>query len=187
MDLSQKDFQILDAIDRKKITTQRQLSQQTGISLGQTNYVLRRLMDKGLVSVRNFHKGPRRIGYAYGVTSKGLEAKSKLAVNFVTSSIEEYNRLRRRLTKRLNDLEQEESLKVLFVGPAVVKDFVESIIRDKALNLVLCEHHRHVKDLDKADPDSFDVALLFDEDIAALKKEDRFKELYKEKLVPLWQ
>ena len=83
MSLSSNDFQVLDALDSGEITTQRQLAEHTGISLGQINYVVKRLLEKGLVKVGNFKKSPKKIGYAYLLTPKGIEEKSKLAVRFV--------------------------------------------------------------------------------------------------------
>jgi len=61
MALSKKDFKVLDALDSEPITTQRQLSEHTGISLGQINYVLRRLLEKGMVKVHNFRKNPNKL------------------------------------------------------------------------------------------------------------------------------
>jgi len=80
--LTEKDFQVLDAIDRHEIPTQRQLAAHAGISLGQVNYVLRSFLDRGLVKLGNFRKNPKKVvSYAYLLTPKGLEEKSKLAIS----------------------------------------------------------------------------------------------------------
>ena len=50
-------------LDDQEITTQRQLSEQTGISLGQVNYVVKSLINKGLIKIGNFRKSERKIGY----------------------------------------------------------------------------------------------------------------------------
>ena len=73
---SEKTFQVLDALDREEISTQRQLADNSGISLGQVNYILKSLLGKGLVKVSNFKKNPNKIGYAYFLTPKGIEEKS---------------------------------------------------------------------------------------------------------------
>ena len=77
--LSEKHFQILETLDVQEISTQRQLAKLTGISLGQINYVLKQFLAKGLVKIGNFRKNPHKIGYAYLLTQKGIETKSKLA------------------------------------------------------------------------------------------------------------
>ncbi len=97
MEHSEKDFQVLDALDSQEITTQRQLAEHSGISLGQVNYVLKSLLEQGLVKIGNFRKSPRKIGYVYLLTPKGLEAKSRLAADFVISKLKEYHVLRRKI------------------------------------------------------------------------------------------
>ena len=77
--LSEKHFQILETLDVQEISTQRQLAEFAGISLGQINYVLKQFLAKGLVKIGNFRKNPHKIGYAYLLTQKGIETKSKLA------------------------------------------------------------------------------------------------------------
>ena len=94
MEPSEKTFQVLDILDRQEISTQRQLAEHSGISLGQVNYILKSLLEKGLVKIGNFRKHPRKIGYVYLLTPRGIEAKSRLAVRFVMSKLNEYSNLR---------------------------------------------------------------------------------------------
>jgi len=68
MEPQEKDFPILDALSRQSITTQRQLANHAGISLGQVNYILKSLLEKGLVKVTNFTKSPCKISYIYRLT-----------------------------------------------------------------------------------------------------------------------
>ena len=105
MRLSEKHFQILETLDRQEISTQRQLAKSTGISLGQINYVLKQFLAKGLIKIGNFRKNPRKIGYAYLLTPKGIEAKSKLAAHFIISKLKEYNNIRGRLAGKLTAIE----------------------------------------------------------------------------------
>ena len=73
MNFSEKHFQILGTLDSQEISSQRQLAKSTGISLGHINYVLKRLLEKGLVKTGNFRKNPYKIGYTYLLTPKGIE------------------------------------------------------------------------------------------------------------------
>ena len=66
-----------------------------------------------------------------------------------------------RLTERLVAIE-DKGRRIVFVGPAVVKDFMDSIIRENALDLTLVGHCSCWESLRNYAPDSFDVALLFD-------------------------
>ena len=164
MVLSEKHFQVLDTLDRDEIHTQRQLSKETGISLGQVNYVLKTLLKKGLVKLGNFRINPHKISYMYLLTPKGFQAKSKLAAGFVMARLKEYNRVKGRLVERLEEIQGEGHSRILFVGPEMAREFVESIIREMRLNLVLTGHCLNRKQLISVDQENFDIALFLEED-----------------------
>ncbi len=174
MELSENHFQILDTLDREEISTQRQLAEQAGISLGQVNYLLKSFLEKGLVKIGNFRENPRKIGYVYLLTPKGIEAKSRLAAKFVMRKLKEYYSVRERLAERLVAVENKGRHRIVFVGPAVVKDFMDSIIQENALDLRVVGHCSCWEYLRNYEPDSFDVALLFDggrKDVRKIREE----------------
>lgn len=184
--LSGKDFQVLDALDSGDISTQRQLSDHTGISLGQINYVLRRLLEKGFVKMGNFRKNPNKIGYIYKLTPKGIEAKSRLAVNFVVNRLGEYRQLKARLAARLRDFDGRGLQLVVFVGPVIVREFIENIILAEALRLRLVDHLDRVDGLGRLVPDTFDAVLLFDANAESLDGITQETGVPREKLKMLW-
>lgn len=183
---SEKTFQVLDALDREEISTQRQLADNSGISLGQVNYILKSLLEKGLVKVSNFKKNPHKISYAYLLTPKGIEEKSKLAVKFVLRKLREYEALRARLAERLKALESDKHIRIIFIGPFLVKEFIENIIRDRNLKLILVDHIEDVTVIDDIKKDSFDKALLFDENLNAEEEVKQHLNLPEGRLLNLW-
>lgn len=186
MKQSEKTFQILDALDRQEISTQRQLANQSGISLGQVNYILKSLLGKGLVKIGNFKKNPHKIGYIYLLTPKGIEEKSRLAVRFVMAKLREYDHLRERLTERLNFIEQKGKKRIIFVGPPMVKEFINSIIKDKTMKLVLTGHCKNWQELKNFGQDIFDIVLLFDGSSEGINKIAEALKIPNEKLLSLW-
>jgi len=186
MELSEKSFQILDALDRNEVFNQRQLAEHSGVSLAQVNYLLKRLLEKGLVKVKNFQKNPNKSVYLYLLTPKGLDTKSQAAVRFLKSRLREYNRLRNILTEELTSIEKTSPVRIVFVGPLIVKDFVDSIIKEKDLKLVVLGHYDQWKNLKGIDPKSFDMALLFDGNAEGVKKISGQLNIPKEKLTLLW-
>ena len=60
MEPKEKDYPILDAIGNQSITTQRELADHVGISLGQVNYVLKSFLEKGLIKITNFTKSKKK-------------------------------------------------------------------------------------------------------------------------------
>lgn len=186
MTLSKKDFKVLDALDSEPITTQRQLSEHTGISLGQINYVLRRLLEKGMVKVQNFRKNPNKLSYVYQLTPAGIEARSRLAVNFVVSRLREYYGLQRRLSGRLQEIEEQGCRNIVFAGPAIVNEFVETTILEKKLKLQVVAHLPAAGGLRSLADENFDKILLFDENAEGLEQIAKETGIASEKLALLW-
>ena len=71
-------FNVLRKINSKPNSSQRELAQELGFSLGKLNYCLKALKDKGFVKINNFKKNPNKIVYAYILTPKGLATKTEL-------------------------------------------------------------------------------------------------------------
>ena len=151
MKLTEKSFQVLDALYEHEVFSQRQLAKLSGVSLAQVNYILKRLLEKGLVKTKRFKNSPNKYDYFYLLSPKGLETKSRLAVRFVTSKLKEYNQLIDVLTKKLISLEKASPVHVIFVGPSEVKAFLDSIIKENHLKLILMGHCNKWKDLKEID------------------------------------
>ena len=92
-------FEVLRAIDKKSNTTQRELSNSLGFSLGNINYCLGALKDKGLIKISNFSKSKNKIKYAYVLTPKCIAEKTKLTLNFMKKKMKEYDELETELKK----------------------------------------------------------------------------------------
>ena len=57
----QDHFDVLRKIQKKPNSTQRQLANELGFSLGKLNYCLGALKTKGLIKIENFRKNPNKI------------------------------------------------------------------------------------------------------------------------------
>ena len=68
----QNKFQILKSLERDSHPTQRQLSNDLGVSLGKINYCLKGLIEKGFIKVNNFRNSNNKIQYSYLLTPKGV-------------------------------------------------------------------------------------------------------------------
>lgn len=73
------EFHLLQRLALGPVGSQRTMSESLGVSLGKVNYVVRALVARGLVTMETVGRQPRRIGYAYLLTPKGLAEKTKLA------------------------------------------------------------------------------------------------------------
>jgi EPS-associated MarR family transcriptional regulator len=96
-------YRILKLLEADPRTSQRQLAQERGISLGWVNYCLQALTEKGLVKVANFRNSKNRRTYLYVLTPRGIEAKAKITLRFLKAKALEYANL----TRELEDLRRE--------------------------------------------------------------------------------
>ena len=97
MDNNQDHFNVLRKIKSKPDSTQRELAEELGFSLGKLNYCLKALKNKGLVKMKNFEKNPHKINYIYILTPKGIVEKTKLTLNFMQRMMKEYDALKKEI------------------------------------------------------------------------------------------
>ena len=99
MNDNQDHFNTLRNIKDKPNSTQRELAEDLGFSLGKLNYSLKALKNKGLVKISNFKKNPSKVNYIYILTPKGIAEKSKLTINFMKRKMKEYVELKKEINK----------------------------------------------------------------------------------------
>jgi EPS-associated MarR family transcriptional regulator len=74
-----------------------EISRQLGVSNGMAHYLLRRLIDKGSVKVKNLSKTPNKRNYSYILTPTSLSRKLKLTSVFLELKRKEYHALRQEI------------------------------------------------------------------------------------------
>ena len=90
-------FETLRKIKNKPNSTQRELAEELGFSLGKLNYCLKALKDKGFVKIENFTKNPNKLNYIYVLTPKGISKKTKLTIDFMRRKMREFDELKKEL------------------------------------------------------------------------------------------
>ena len=99
MNNNQDHLNLLRKIKNKPKSSQRQLAEELGFSLGKLNYCLNALKDKGLIKIHNFRKNPNKFNYIYVLTPRGIAAKTKLSINFMKMKMKEYDELKKEIGK----------------------------------------------------------------------------------------
>ena len=100
MNDNQDHFNVLRKIQNKPESTQRELAEELGFSLGKLNYCLKALKAKGLIKINNFKHNPNKINYIYVLTPKGISEKTQLTLNFMKRKMEEYDELKKEIKKK---------------------------------------------------------------------------------------
>jgi len=87
---AEHELRILEEIERNPETTQATLAAQLGVAVGSINFVIKRLVNKGYVHVKQLQR--RRLKYI--ITPKGLALRSKLAKDSLQYSMRLYRETR---------------------------------------------------------------------------------------------
>lgn len=106
-------YQLLKLLEQNPNFTQRQLAEALGVSLGKANFCLKALIEKGWVKAGNFHRSKNKKNYAYLLTPRGLEEKTRVTLQFLKRKQKEYEVL----VKELEALQQE----VAILKPAKIE------------------------------------------------------------------
>ena len=96
-DLSKADsvrFQVLRALEEKPASTQRELADRLGISLGRVNYCIQALVAKGQMKVGNFKASNNKWGYVYVLTPHGIAERAALTSRFLARKLKEFEALK---------------------------------------------------------------------------------------------
>lgn len=80
-----------------KVTSQRSIAEEIGYSVGKVNYVLKKLVQKGLVKADRFVNSQNKIQYKYLLTPAGIKEKITITEKFIQIKKEEYDRLQEQM------------------------------------------------------------------------------------------
>lgn len=99
-----------------KVTNQRTIGEEIGYSAGKVNYVLKKLVEKGLVKVDRFVNSKSKVQYKYLLTPEGIKEKIAITEKFIQIKKEEYDKLQQDL-----DNYKEQYNSNLYGGGSVVR------------------------------------------------------------------
>ena len=86
---------LIREIEDSPLSTQRSLSSKLNISLGKTNYLLKALIKRGSISIKNFtSKDDKLKKVRYILTKKGFEERLELTRHFLERKETEYNHIK---------------------------------------------------------------------------------------------
>ncbi|MBM3393531.1 MAG: MarR family EPS-associated transcriptional regulator [Betaproteobacteria bacterium] len=104
-------IRILRLIEERPEISQRELAGELGVSLGKTHYLLKALLDKGLVKMGNFRRHDNKLAYVYNLTPSGIAAKLSLTREFLQHKEAEYQALHHEIAQLRHELTSERGAK----------------------------------------------------------------------------
>jgi DNA-binding MarR family transcriptional regulator len=81
----QSEYEILTHLQDNEQTSQRNISQRTGLSLGAVNILIKKMVRKGLIKVEKLNSRTMR----YILTPQGMKEKTRLTYQFIRSSYQQ--------------------------------------------------------------------------------------------------
>ena len=81
--------------------TQREIALRLGLSVSAVNYVLKALVEKGLVKVENFTASKNKFGYVYLLTPTGVAERLSLTGAFIQRKLAERERIEAEISEVL--------------------------------------------------------------------------------------
>jgi EPS-associated MarR family transcriptional regulator len=91
------EFEVLRRIYKSSNTTQRNLSNQLGFSLGKLNYCVKKLKQHGLIKIKRFQDSKNKLNYMYVLTPRGMKQRTKITIDYMKKKMDEYEELRKEL------------------------------------------------------------------------------------------
>ena len=159
---SQRDLQLLEALEEQSTITQRTLASRLGIALGLTNLYLKRLVRKGYVKCVTV--APNRLVYL--VTPQGLAIKARLTYEFMKYSLDFYRDVRRHLRHSLSAGVNGRK-RIAVYGTGDVAELVFLLLKEMSLDLVAVFDEQAGRFLDlpvqqvgEHDADDYDVLIV---------------------------
>ncbi|MBW2630905.1 MAG: MarR family EPS-associated transcriptional regulator [Deltaproteobacteria bacterium] len=101
-------LKLLKELEASPLITQRELSSRLGISLGKVNYIVKAMINKGLIKANVFKKSNKKRTYFYILTPYGLEEKARVTYRFLKRKMREYDQLK----KEIEQLKKETAARV---------------------------------------------------------------------------
>ena len=83
-------YRLLRHLEKNPESSQRELADEIGFSLGKTNYCVKALIDKGWVKARTFRNSRNKSAYIYQLTPKGVGEKVRVTRRFLAIRLQEH-------------------------------------------------------------------------------------------------
>lgn len=134
-EISEKEFAVIHEIANNHKPNQRDIAQRTGLSLGLTNLIIKRLVRKGCIKILQLNG--RKIEYL--LTPKGFSEKTKKSYKYAIKTIRQIKSMNEEIRKILVKAYREGKREFLIIGDNEFAHLIEGVIKDMDLEGVKYE------------------------------------------------
>jgi len=116
-----RELRIIEEINRDRNLTQRKISHRLGLSLGMTNLILKRLVNKGYVKIKGLDK--RKVQYI--LTPKGFAEKTKKSYRYFLKTIHSFREMKKKIQQLISIEYKKGETYFIILGDGELADIVE--------------------------------------------------------------
>lgn len=98
-------YKVIKEIENGDYITQRGIAKNLGYSLGKVNYLIKSLVDKGIIKLENFINSQNKLAYRYILTPRGIKEKYRVTKEFLKRKEHEYEVIKNELEKLRQEVE----------------------------------------------------------------------------------
>lgn len=119
--ISEKEFAIIHEIHNNHLPDQRTIATRTGISLGLTNIIIKRLITRGYVKAKQLNR--KKIQYI--LTPKGFSEKVNKSYNFTLKAVDNFRAIKHKIHELFREELNNGADRFMITGSNELADIVE--------------------------------------------------------------
>jgi len=154
--LNEREFELINIVGGELAANQRDLSRRLNLSLGMTNMVIRRLVTKGYIRIKQLDR--RKVEYI--LTPKGFTEKMRKSVKYTLKTINSIGLIKNNLLNILKPFHDEGIRKFYILGESDLTALIDIVFKENNLSDYIFVH---IKDRSKASKDG--IILICTEEV----------------------
>ena len=125
--LNEREFELVNIVGAEIASNQRDLSKHMDLSLGMTNMLVKRLIAKGYIRIRQLNK--RKVEYF--LTPKGFAEKMRKSVRYTMKTLKSIGLIKERLKKAIVHLRKNGEKTFFLIGDSDLVALVEMVFKEE--------------------------------------------------------
>jgi DNA-binding MarR family transcriptional regulator len=126
--VDEREFELINIIGGDLGANQRDISRQMNLSLGMTNMLMRRLITKGYIRIKQLNK--KKVEYL--LTPEGFSEKMRKSVRYTMKTVASIGLIRQSIACLLEDLRSQGIQKFYYIGQSDLTLLIDMVVREEA-------------------------------------------------------
>jgi len=134
--LNEREFELVNIVGAQLAQNQRDFSKQMNMSLGMTNLLLKRLVTKGYIRIKQLNS--RKVQYL--LTPKGFSEKMRKSIKYTLKTINSISLIKEHLKSILMSFYQQGHRQFIVVGKSDMAYLIDAVFQERQIQDVKVEH-----------------------------------------------